>query len=75
MKILRVLLTAERGVNPWLTISEIAHYADLPPEAVGSRIRDLRLDGFTIARARRSWATRSGRREWEYRIFYATQGK
>jgi hypothetical protein len=75
MRILRVLLTAERVADPWLTISEIAHYADLPPVAVGSRIRDLRLDGFTIARARRPWATSSGRREWEYRIFYATQGK
>jgi biotin operon repressor len=68
MKVLRVLLQAERNGAEWLTPGELAQRAGIPTEAVGSRIRDLRTQGFNIKRAKRPGF--SGR--WEYRVFFAT---
>ena len=70
MRVLRVLLTAERDGGAWLTINEIAEKAHIPPGAVGSRIRDLRTEGFNIKRSKRAGTIRT----WEYRVWFATQG-
>lgn len=66
MRVLRVLLKAERD-DEWLTPREIAVRADLPTEAVGSRIRELRTLGFDIHR------TRGGSALWVYRVFFDSQ--
>jgi DNA-binding Lrp family transcriptional regulator len=70
MKVLRVLLRAELLTGEWLTTREIAERANIPTEAVGSRIRELRVEGFNIKRNKRP----GGGRVWEYRVFYAAQG-
>jgi biotin operon repressor len=67
MKVLRVLLTAERD-SEWLTPAEIAWRAGIPAAAVGSRIRELRTQGFNIKRAKRVGPIHT----WEYRVFFAT---
>lgn len=67
MRILRVLLKAERD-DEWLTPREVAVRADIPAESVGSRIRELRTDGFDIHRMRGT-----GSALWVYRVFFATQ--
>ena len=51
MRVLRVLLKAELD-DEWLTPKEIAVRAGIPAEAVGSRIRELRTEGFDIHRTR-----------------------
>jgi biotin operon repressor len=63
MRVLRVLLTAERS-NEWLTPGQIAERAGIPESAVGSRIRDLRTQGFRINRVRELGL-------WTYRVFFA----
>jgi biotin operon repressor len=66
MKVLRVLLQAERAGGEWLTTTEIGERAGIPTEAVGSRIRDLRTQGFNIKRAKRG----TGSHVWEYRVWF-----
>ena len=68
MRVLRVLLKAERD-NEWLTPSDIAVRASIPTAAVGSRIRDLRTDGFNIKR----WRNTAGSHLWVYKIFFVAQ--
>lgn len=68
MKVLRVLLQAERDGGEWLTNSEIATRAGIPVGAVGSRVRDLRTEGFNIKRSKREGTTRV----WVYRVFFAS---
>lgn len=70
MRVLRVLLKAERD-DEWLTPRDIAVRAGIPAEAVGSRVRDLRTEGFDIHRTRGS--RRIGASMWEYRLFFATE--
>jgi biotin operon repressor len=66
MKVLRVLLTAEKNGGEWLTTTEVAERAGIPTGAVGSRIRDLRTEGFNIKRSKRAGTVRT----WEYRVFF-----
>jgi len=68
MRVLRVLLKAERD-DEWLTPQEIAVRAGIPAEAVGSRVRELRTEGFDIHRLKRPGVTH----RWEYRVFFAAQ--
>ena len=70
MRVLRVLLKAERD-DEWLTPRDIAVRAGIPAEAVGSRIRELRTEGFDIHRTRGS--RRIGAALWTYRVFFAKQ--
>lgn len=63
IRVLRVLLQAERNGAEWLTLGQIAERADLPTHSVGSRIRDLRTQGFTINKVR-------GHGLWFYRLFF-----
>jgi biotin operon repressor len=69
MKVLRVLLQAERNGGEWLTTSEIGERAGIPTGAVGSRVRDLRTQGFNIKRAKRRAGLPNA---WEYRIWFAS---
>jgi RIO-like serine/threonine protein kinase len=66
MRVLRVLLKAERD-DEWLTPRDIAVRAGIPIHAVGSRVRELRTDGFVIHRTR----DRTGVAMWVYRLFFA----
>jgi biotin operon repressor len=66
MKVLRVLLTAEKNGGEWLTTTEIAERAGIPSGAVGSRVRDLRTEGFNIKRSKRAGTVRT----WEYRVWF-----
>jgi biotin operon repressor len=64
MRVLRVLLKAERD-DEWLTPRDIAVRAGIPAHAVGSRIRELRTEGFDIHKLR-------GDGSWVYRVFFAS---
>lgn len=66
MRVLRVLLKAERD-DEWLTPQDIAVRAGIPAEAVGSRIRELRTQGFNIKR----WRHTAGPHLWVYKIFFS----
>jgi biotin operon repressor len=66
MKVLRVLLQAERNGAEWLTTEEIGTRAGIPTGAVGSRLRDLRTEGFNIKRSKRAGTIRT----WEYRVWF-----
>jgi hypothetical protein len=67
MRVLRVLLKAERD-DEWLTPSDIAVRAGIPTSSVGSRIRELRTQGFNIKR----WRNVAGKHLWVYRAFFAS---
>lgn len=66
MRVLRVLLKAERD-DEWLTPADIAVRAGIPVMSVGSRIRELRTQGFNIKR----WRNTAGSHLWVYKAFFA----
>lgn len=65
--VIRTLLEAEQ-LGDWLALSEIGEYAGLPASSAGSRIRDLRLQGFVIKRSKR-FARGAGPLVWVYKLF------
>jgi hypothetical protein len=65
MRVLRVLLKAERD-DEWLTPSDIATRAGIPVSGVGSRVRELRTQGFNIKR----WRHTAGPHLWVYKVFF-----
>lgn len=65
--VLRTLLEAER-LGDWLSLAQIGDYAGIPASSAGSRLRDLRLEGFNIKRSKRN-ARGAGPLVWVYKLF------